>query len=72
MKSKADADFARRGGTLPAGHEQYDYDGDINAQPVERDTRSAIANLMANIAALEKTGVISAEKAKALQQTLSS
>lgn len=34
MDNEADRENALRGSILPPGHEQYDYDGEFNAQPV--------------------------------------
>ncbi|KAF8858768.1 hypothetical protein BDZ45DRAFT_590705 [Acephala macrosclerotiorum] len=34
MENEIDRENALRGGMLPQGHEQYDYDGEFNAQPV--------------------------------------
>ncbi|KUJ09311.1 uncharacterized protein LY89DRAFT_598097 [Mollisia scopiformis] len=41
MPTEADAEFARIGGILPAGHEQYNYDGDVHAQLLHRPEDNA-------------------------------
>lgn len=50
MANPADAEFARIGGTLPEGHQQYDYDGDFNAEPVPQteNTLDIIRNMYSN------------------------
>ncbi|KAE8454543.1 hypothetical protein EG329_000166 [Mollisiaceae sp. DMI_Dod_QoI] len=68
MQNEADREFARLGGILPFGHEQFDYDGDINSQPVPWST-SAFDSLCAMFNTMALQGRITEDQAERLTQS---
>ncbi len=68
MENETDREFARLGGILPVGHEQYDYDGDINSQPVA-PLMNISAVVRAFYASMLQLGRITADQAEMLTQS---